>query len=237
MRTGRAVAAAIACLATAGCGLPSYPALYAPIMIFEPAVESDLFFIFSITTEDDPSVFEGVELYYKFYLRSDVEKELIAADRQKVVDVPTLEATGYRRYIDTNSEIVEGSRPLIPLSDDEKLDATTEIRLDFQPLIDAAKPSDYPLVSLSPSGAELSLARNASSVRDVYERKGFTSDSYTSGDGDVPNAYEDEQLAADESERLYVAVYALCYGNDDSLPEFNIVSQPLYAGYIVIPGQ
>ena len=217
----------------AGCGLPSYPALYAPILVRGPdSVESGLEFVFGITSDDDPAIFEGLELYYKLYTSTQIEDGQIDSDALRIVDRATLENTGFRRFLNTTSTGDEELKPLIPLDDSEKLDSDLEILIDFSPLI-SAEPSDYPV--LTHGETDVSLARNASAVTGTYIKKGFPSDAFSGTDGDVPVGYGGDD--PENVPRLYIALYSLTYGNDYASLEFNILSQPTYAGYIAIPGQ
>ena len=236
-RAGRAAftAAVLAAVGIlhAGCGIPSYPSLDAPGIVLQyPNPDSGLEFVFDIPIDNDSTIFEGFEVYYRLYSGTELADNLIERDRQAIINRVTLEQRGYRRFYDTQTTSpLDVSRPLLELTSAQKNDATLDVILDFSTLISSTAPSTYPVAIIDEES--IPLARNASSDPKTLTLKGFFPDALATTDADVPSSYVPG--STDSAGSLYVSVYVLSYGNDLPLDP-NIYSQPAWAGYIAVPG-
>ena len=216
-----------------GCGIPSYPSLIAPDTVLPTSPESGLEFTFMIPTANDDDIFEGFELYYKLYTGTQEADGLIELESGSVVDFATLQQAGFASMLDASDSSGEAVRPLLPLSDDVENDATAELVLDFSPII-AAEPSQFPEIVIE--DVVTRLARNRAVPGNQAVAAGFFTDDFAAADGDIPIGYDPESVNPEDL-RIYIAMYILSYGNDIPSLEFNIYSQPSFAGYIAIPGQ
>lgn len=208
------------------CGLPSYPALYPPL-IPEFPTESSLDFTFAIPSGNNSSVFQGFEIYYKLYTDSDLET--LDTELPAIIDFPTLLGHGYHRLLLSGSSSTEDQKPLVPSENDPDLPA---LIIDFSPLsFSGENASKYP--SLTAGGETYTLARNAAEANMPVRRKGFSPDEFAKGEADVPQTFTTDPDSP--GSRLFIAIFVLSYGVDIVANEFNIYSEPTYAGYIALP--
>ena len=216
----------------AGCGIPSYPSLIAPETLLPTSPESGLELAFNIPTLNDADIFEGFELYYKIYSGGDEASGLIATDIESIVDLATLQQASFDPMIlaEATDDLI---RPLVPIQDSLKSDGDIVIVLDFAPII-AAEPAEFPSLSIDEDAT--SLARNIALLGNPPVPAGFSDDSFDATDTDMPVTFDPES-ADPLASILYISMYVLSYGNDIPALQFNIYSQPSFAGYILVPGR
>lgn len=219
------------------CGIPSYPYLYAPPenTIAVP-LPTEYDFEFGIPTSNDPKIFFGFELYYKLYT-SDQVFALLEDDRDRIsgsVGTTDLQSAGYRRVYarsEVDGNTVFPSPPLVPILTADRKNETLRIVVDFSQVSDTTHPRIQYIFDTQGAWAQPGRALEVSAGQ--YSFKGFAPGNFAAGDPDLPNGYDPTETTTSE---LYVALYALSYGNDFTSPSgLNLYSAPAYLGYIAIP--
>ncbi len=209
-------------LLTLQCGLNSYPYLYPPAVLrFNPDIAT-------VTNRDDydPDVFQGYELYYKFYDYNDATSQIIADDKIIMsVDEPKPEdvaARGYRR-VNTVSDSDQMTRyPMIPINYGNR-DSSFDLRIDFTGATNntGVNPGD--------NGAIPSVTYLANPpvflYRTVLDPEDTNGKKYKSF-GNISKA-EDNDILYD---RVTLSMYIFAYGKYDKV--YNIYSKPELLGSI-----
>lgn len=205
-----------AVLSGQGCGLYSYPYIYPPDVSNSYSGSSGISYIIN-TGVNDPDVFQGYEIYYKFYdfnnhvsLHRSDHIALFSVEEPEPRDITNL---GYRRANTTEDATKSSPVPMIFIDYSDR-DDSFEIKMDFTNIAFGVKPY------LSYSGNTIYLYR---AVKDK-DNDNKTFKSFITDDIDKD---KDDDIGYD-SVTLYMYVFA--YGKYDKV--YNIYSKPVELGYI-----
>ena len=211
------------------CGLYSYPYISAPDVTTVSSTGGEARII--NTGDNDPEVFRGYEIYYKFYNQSTASRDQqndhnIIFNKLSDNAPKILASAGYRRVRTEKNTRDDTLYPMIPVpagSRDDRFDLT----INFSPITTNGSKEELKIRYL---GTELSLYRDVvdqapdtgespSASDTVY--KDFNSDDleYTEyGDSDLP------------SESVSVSMYVVSYGIHENI--YNLYSTPVWLGYV-----
>ncbi|MDX9801031.1 MAG: hypothetical protein RBT69_06835 [Spirochaetia bacterium] len=195
-----------------GCGLNDYPYLYAPEVSALFDGSSRQFKIYN-RSDNDPDIFQGYELYYKFYKTGNFtventndQKNLFSVEEPEPSDLANL---GFKK-INTVSDIkLKTPLPMIPIDSGDR-DDSFEITIDFSTITSS---NGVPFVDYN----NINLYRTAVDVPDERYKSFFYEDMSTS-DLDVPGA------------DVTISLFVFSYGKYDRV--YNIYSKPVWLGYI-----
>jgi hypothetical protein len=207
------------------CGLAQYPTLLRPRQTESPGDILDEF-IFIHDPANDIDIFQGYELFYKFYtaqgLENDVYREDTAYIENNAVfgsNVPNiLSSRSYFRV--TSPSIPSDTKPLISFSSSEKQEET-EVIVGFEP--NPVYNTDEAYAAWG-GNSIITIRRSISDTGDD-EKKPFLPEMYDPEDTDIPDAYD----PLDPS--LSIALYTVTYGYDFSQFRY-FYSEPLLLGNI-----
>ncbi len=199
-----------------GCGLNDYPYIYAP----DTTSLSGTPGIIKIYNRDDndPDVFQGYELYYKFYefssdttnMASDY-KSLFSVEEPEPSNLTTL---GFKRINTVSTTDKKTTYPMIYIDHSDR-DSEFTITLDFS---DVAASVKNPTVNYL-SYPEITLYRTVVDPDDTDNYKSFIYD-------DLSNT-EDSDISHN---RVTLSLFVFSYGKYDNV--YNIYSRPVWLGYI-----
>lgn len=200
------------------CGLYDSPYIEAPdVKTFTTGIPSSAE-IYN-RSDNDPEVFRGYEIYYKYYDSTSYEWE----DDDKTIfqtsdpEPGDLTAVGYRRVNTVFTTEETTSYPMIPVDYSDR-DSSFTLTVDFNDV--SASPNVKPQVIYS-GYSNITLYRNIyvyNSSSGDNEYKSFISDDNESSDADIP-----------VSENT-LSLYVFAYGKDDNV--YNIYSKPVWLGRI-----
>ena len=200
---------------SSSCGLYTYAYLDAPnVKTFTAGIPSSAE-IYN-RSDNDPEVFRGYELYYKYYNNfseiADDDKTIFADSEPEPSD---LTGVGYRRVntVETTDETTP--YPMIPVNYSDR-DSSFTLTVYFNEV--SAAVNVIPYVSYSGYSNKY-LRRNVSELDGGdYVYKSFISD-------DTDSSYSDMS-----SGQTVLSLYVFAYGKDDNV--YNIYSKPVWLGYI-----
>jgi hypothetical protein len=204
------------------CGIPSAPYLPpVPSSSVQSPIGPETDYFFRVPEIENPEIFEGFEIYYKFFDPQTVTDNLdINGDisLSSPVTLTSLEREGYARLASsTESASALPGYPLIPLDDADKAANTeTQIELEFSNIGNDTPRSVY---------GNIVFRRTLENNAGTRVLKSFASSSFSSDDSDVPPDFDPE-----ESFDIVIALYVLSYGNDYLNLSFNIHSTAVYLG-------
>ncbi len=233
----------------ASCGLPSYSYLYPPSEVYtrdNPGDSSngqDL--IFSNAYQNNLSIFNGYEVYYKIYdpLSGSAARYQndITSMTATGADFNTLNSLGFRRlffstsYTDAASFIHDSSRPAFS-PDSSLLNQDYRIRFNLQqdvsptylaePFLSSFTYSSVPYIyrwvyNDSPSGAGT----------ETYTQKQFGLGSFDIYDSDLPSTVSSADLSISDY-YFYISYYIMSFGRDTYDITSLVYSVPVYLGTI-----
>ena len=214
----------VATLIFAGCGIPSTS--YIPPIPEDSIVrplEGETFFSFGIPVDNNPEIFEGFEIYYKFYRIDD--ENLIAKIGDETLATPvtqqSLRNARYRRLSNpVDPAELESVFPLVPIERIDRSDADLLITLDFGIISTSYPYSTY-------GDIYLSRLIEVPGVDPIY--KGFSTSDFDTTDPDLPIGGNLTGITS-----LYLSLYAMSYGNSISDLRLDIHSVAVYLGRILI---
>ncbi|MFP4382578.1 MAG: hypothetical protein ACLFSE_00925 [Spirochaetia bacterium] len=205
------------------CGLARYPTILPPEQIQAPG---DILneFEFLHDPENDPDIFLGYELYYKFYTDlSNIENETYNEDTAYIENnavfgsnVPNiLQARSYFRI--TSPEVQAEAKPLIRFSLAQETEQT-KVTVSFEPNPDYNPEEAYAFWGETDV---ITIQRSVSGTAGNFEP--FLNEYYDADDADIPEDYDPV------NPDLSIALYAVSYGIDTT--EFrSFYSEPLLLG-------
>ena len=211
-------------LSIGGCGIPSTS--YMPPIpedsIIRP-LEGESFFTFGIPSDNNPEIFEGFEIYYRFYRIDDPALAAMVGDNelQTPVTRQALANARYRRLhnADESPELLS-ELPLIPILREDRSDSNLIITLDFGGISNTFPHETYANILLS---RLIDIAGSAPAV------KGFSSTDFSKSDPDIPPGID-----VNTASNFYLSLYAMSYGNEISSISLDIHSTAVYLGRIRI---
>jgi len=186
-------------------------------------LEGESLFVFGLPAEINPEIFEGFELYYRFYRVDDPALAAMVGDESLTTPVTKQVLTNarYRRlHNPAESPELLSELPLIPILRDDRTDATLSISLDF-----GSVSSTYPRSTYG----DVQLSRLISIPGDGPTVRGFSSDDFEQSDPDMPLGLDFSTVS-----NVYLSLYAMCYGNDVAAFALDIHSTAVYLGRILI---
>jgi len=200
-----------------GCGLNDYPYIYAPevsALTGSPGIIK----IYN-RSDNDPDVFQGYELYYKFYNydssisdRTSDYKNLFSVEEPEPSDLANL---GFKRINTVSNPDLKTPYPMIAVDYSDR-DSSFEIILDFSRVSDITEV--IPTVNYS-GYDELYLYRIVIDPDNTDYYKTFIK-SDISKDDDSDISYN----------RVSLSLFVFSYGKYDRV--YNIYSKPVWLGYI-----
>ncbi len=209
---GRAVITALAfcaaCLAMASCGLEEYVYLYPP-----NAVLSGDIFTFSNDTQNDPTVFYGYRVLYRFYAS--------ASSADTAVGTVTSLYTSYPTTIYDKMKTQAGFRDVLigPAESDElRIDAGSRndafsVDLDFQ----ASVSSGGAATMVVSEGIPVTVPDISGSVSLYQSIEGESLVGFTQSDLVYRNGIFEDGIHYDELEgKTYLLIYVMAYGYNSS---------------------
>jgi len=209
------------------CGLNTYPYLYPPDTVVR-LTGSDVEFIIANRGDNNPDVFLGYELYYKFYNFTDATVAMANDDRAIFsIDQPTpndVTRLGFRRVNTVPTDDRTTRIPMIPVNYSDRKN-NFNITLNFFGVASGenAVPRIIPEVSyLSYPIVELyrQVLDPDDDIKNKYKSFGDLINELSGGsrDSDLPSTW------------VTLSLYIFAYGKYDKV--YNIYSKPLWLGYI-----
>lgn len=215
------------------CGIPSTPYI-APVPEDTVAsrLGSDPQFSFGVPTSNNSEIFEGFEIYYKFYapnatVSPDIESDTLTSPISHFV----LESAGFRRLYASDDSSEE--LPLISLFSADKTDPDLRLILDFTNAYTEFPHSPYDPDLADPAVNEIYFGRllqpDPVAQPDQFEYKAFFPADFIMDDVDLPSGFDPTLYNS-----IHLSLFVLAYGNDFSSLEFDIHSVAVYLGWIDI---
>jgi len=207
------------------CGLNTYPYLYPPDTVTR-LTGSDGVFIINNRSDNDPDVFLGYELYYKFYNASDAIVVMASDDRTLFsVEQPTptdITRLGFKRVNTVPDRLKTTRTPMIPISFSDR-NSSFNINFDFFGVAGSESPIIPEVTYLSYPGVPL--------YRQVLDPDVDSADkiNYKSF-GDIINELSKIQDSDVPGTWVTLSLYVFAYGKYNRV--YNIYSKPLWLGYI-----
>ena len=222
------------------CGLYSYPYIYAPSLSGGTASTAQHEVTIVHNGDNDPNVFRGYEIYYKFYYKT------TAYDQQrqdhnsifsvKEPDYTALMAVGYKRCRTVKLYKKDTTTPMIPVPTDER-DSDFKLYIDFAPIALQANYKDELFITYL-GGTAVPLYRAIKDQHpDTEERQeavalgGKADDDlykdFNSDDVEYNSSYTDSDLPA--TEQVTLSMYIIGYGTHEN---HNLYSKPVWLGIV-----
>ena len=224
---GRAFFAAAFSTLMYACGIPSTSYLpQVPIDSVVQPIGSETDYSFSIPDQININIFEGFEIYYKFFIVDDTLDAKGDTSLPDPVSFLSLTNSGYSRLSDSLEISTEfPDYPLIPMDeiliDPDVPDPSTEIRLQFSNEGTSALPS---VLVVDKQDFITRVFRTLKDGAGLRQLKGFTPADFVPNDSDLPANFDAGYFD------IIIALYVLSYGNDYSELSFNIHSVAVYLG-------
>lgn len=206
-----------------GCGISSYPYLHPPLV--SSTLSDEKILNFTNPTDNDPNIFLGFEVYYKFYSQDPSIDEIGTADRASIISNPTISTIEnlhyHRLFLLSSATTVSEDVPsiLVPFASRE---SNFTVTINFSNISSVSFPQVEYLSTTDQIGR---WVRAVSST--AYQLLGFDSGSfdnidYTDIDSSLYNGspYDD----------IWCSLYVLSYGRYDIVS--NLYSEPVFLGNI-----
>lgn len=217
-----------AVMLSSSCGLYSYPYISPPDVRTVSITGGNAIII--NTGDNDPDVFRGYEIYYKFYNQSTAANDQ-RNDHNQIFnklndDAPkVLTAAGYRRARTEKNTRDDTLYPMIPVPSGDR-DDSFEIIISFNPVTTSGSKEELKaqyLSSVIPLYRDIKDQNHDSSEAAASETiyKDFNSDDlqYTEyQDGDLPSG------------DVSLSMYVFSYGIHENI--YNLYSTPVWLGYV-----
>ena len=215
------------------CGLYSYPYIHEPSLKGGPATTGRTNVTIIHNGDNDPNVFRGYELYYKFYNANNAESEHSQDDKSifsvSNPDYSALVSAGYKRCRTEKLYKKDTKYPMFPVPVDYR-DDDFEMDIYFSPVTTSGSKDEMKLITdyswipfyraiqdQNPDSGEPELA-GGKSDDPIY--KDFNSDDIESGDSDLNgNNYKSVSLS----------FYIIGYGVHEN---HNLYSKPVWLGVV-----
>ena len=216
------------------CGLYSSPYIYEPSLRGGTAGTGQNYVYIINNGDNDPSVFRGYELYYKFYNSASAENDH-STDHKNIFrtsnpDYSALVAAGYRRCRTEKRYKIDTTTPMIRVPASAR-DSDFQLYISFDPVttkdnksemkieyLGVEQPFYRAIVDQNPDSDERERAGVEQSDEDIY--KDFNSDDleYTTyRDSDMPMA------------EVSLSLYIIGYGVHENR---NLYSKPVWLGVV-----
>ena len=201
-------------IALTSCGLYESPYLDAPSV--KTVVGSGTAEIYN-RTNNNPEVFRGYELYYRYFNNSseiaEIDKKIFSTAEPEPDD---LTSNGYKRVITAETTENKTSYPMIPVDySDRSSSFTLTINLPGSDIIPAV---DY-------LGNTIVIRRAVTKLESgKYYYEDFTTTDHDISDSDIPS---------DAAGTITLSLYLFSYGKDDNV--YNIYSKPVWLGSVDYP--
>ena len=216
------------------CGLNTYPYIYPPNMGPNPLTGSDSPCYILNRGDNDPDVFLGYELYYKFYNFSDATSAMATDDRSIFsVEQPTpsdVTRLGFRRVNNVSNTDQTTRYPMIPLIFADR-NRVFNLTFDFT----GVSPDTAENIKVIPNANYLNNSGNPISVN-LYRQVTDPDDdsvprrnNYKSF-GDLRNDISGSRDSDLPGNSVTLSLYVFAYGKYNKV--YNIYSKPLWLGYI-----
>jgi len=202
-----------------GCGIPSYPYLYPP----DPGDQEDERLYFTHDSDNDPTVFVGYEIFYRFYSKNpnelDIESKIDAVKDMETYFTSSLRFRsviyeesgsaynfGFRRVIVDTSD---NTPPQLTINSDQ-IDNSFMVEFVDNELSEKIEI----VIDYESEGTSHELFRSAKTETDEY--KGFLplSEYDIENDSDIVDQQNITQDMIDGLDDFYVAFFAVPYGMD-----------------------
>jgi hypothetical protein len=209
------------------CGIESYPYLYPPEV--SSILENEKIMTFSNNEENNPDLFIGFEVYYKFYTDDSGHADFgdMTTDINSITsqtNVNTLTQMGFSRlYVVSPPSSVSQTVPAIDIPFSDRT-SYFEVTVDFSTI---ATDDTYPSCNYLSTSLQLGRwVREEGST--VYELKGFNPASFpdTVDYSDIDSSYYDD------IDYVWCVLYVLAYGRYDFIND--LYSSPVLLGKIKI---
>ena len=218
------------------CGLYSYPYIYAPSLQGGTASTAQHEVTIIHDGDNDPAVFRGYEIYYKFYNSTtaydDQRKDHNSIFSVKEPDYTALRAAGYTRCRTVKLFKKDTPTPMLPVPTGSR-DDDFDLYINFAPIalkdfykeelfisyLNEAVPLYRAIKDLNPDTGEREAA-GGKADDDIY--KDFNSD-----DVEYNSTYKDSDLPGTEQATL--SMYIIGYGIHEN---HNLYSKPVWLGLV-----
>lgn len=220
------------------CGLSSYAYIFSPT-VPSSATGSSKGIVVRNNDENNADIFQGYEIYYKFYLTSSStsamandDKALFDKEEPEPADITRLgfrrvETTGFYRK---NNIVQKTPTPMIVVEYSSRTDPFTFL-IDFSD-VDAGSTETIPSVTssgnLANEGVELFRPIIDTDADDYTSEnqplKSFISDDFSTLDSDMTGF-----------SRVTLSLYIFAYGKHERV--YNIYSKPVWLGFIDYSGE
>jgi len=216
------------------CGLYSYPYIYAPSLKGGTAGTAQNYVHIVHNGENDPSVFRGYEIYYKFYASTTAGTQWYNDNKSifsvKEPDYSALTAAGYRRCRTKKLYKEDTTYPMFPVPTDDRDDDFTLV-IDFYPITDM----NYTKVELAMNY----LSDSHPFYRAVKDQHPDSGEAESAGgkpgdelykdfniDDIEYESYQDSDLPSGE---VTLSLYIIGYGQHEN---HNLYSKPVWLGNV-----
>ena len=215
------------------CGLYSYPYIYAPSLSGGAASSGRPNVTIIHNGDNDPNVFKGYELYYRFYNYVTAETEHSKDDKAifstKEPDYSALVAAGYTRCRTVKLIKTDTKYPMFPVPVDYR-DDDFQMYIDFKPITTSASKEEM--------GIETEYAWSPF-YRAIKDQDPDTGERELAGgkpDDDIYKDFNSDDLQYDEyhdsdlpSADISVSFYIIGYGQHEN---HNLYSKPVWLGVV-----
>lgn len=207
------------CVTVTACGIEDYAFLYPP-----GASKTGAILQFTNNTANDPDLFMGFKVLYKFCSSSANVDSTISYVETLFANYPTNIYTKMLNYGFDDLKISGESSSLVIASADRE--ETFTVMMDFTAVFSGS--GDDVIMTIDPTtiSTDPSLASGAEIYRSVSGQSnvGFSYDEL-----DVSLGYDDLGSNYDSSDKTYLLLYVLAYGIDQTSSSFSTVySEPQY---------
>ena len=215
------------------CGLYSYPYVYAPSLHGGVASTAQHEVFITHNGDNDPSVFRGYEIYYKFYKKTtaydDQRKDHNSIFSVKEPDYSALTSAGYKRCRTEKLYKKDTPTPMIHIPTDDR-DDDFELYINFAPIAENAYYQDELFITylggeadslyraIKDQNPDSGEAVKAGGKADDEIYKDFNSDDVELGDSDLPS-----------TEEVTLSMYIIGYGIHEN---HNLYSKPVWLGLV-----
>ena len=219
------------------CGLYSYPYIYAPSLRGGVASTAQHEVYIVHNGDNDPSVFRGYEIYYKFYKKTtaydDQRRDHNSIFSVKEPDYTALRSAGYTRCRTVKLYKKDTPTPMIHIPTDDR-DDDFELYINFSPITEntnykdelfitylggMAEPLYRAIKDQHPDSGE-AIAAGGKADDEIY--KDFNSD-----DVEYSSPYLDSDLPS--TEEVTLSMYIIGYGIHEN---HNLYSKPVWLGLV-----
>ncbi|MBQ7747235.1 MAG: hypothetical protein IJT92_07325 [Spirochaetia bacterium] len=215
------------------CGLYSYPYIHEPSLIGGTATSGRPYVAILHDGDNDPSVFRGYEIYYKFYNAVTAETDHSRDDKSifsvSNPDYSALVAAGYKRCRTEKLYKKDTTTPMFKVPTDDR-DDDFQLYLDFETIITKDNKQEMQLVYLSDAVPFFRAIQDQHPDSGEPERAGGKSDDVIYKDFNTDDIEAgDSDLNGNDYNNVSLSFYIIGYGMHEN---HNLYSKPVWLGVV-----